>query len=115
MELRNKGVITNTKDISKNLKNLNLRISNFKLDMNIGLFNVVVLSYVVAILDIIISIILTKSSKTIYDNYRYIIKPIQTQKPYFKLFLNATFCVKMSNIVKNILYSNKKKSIINTY
>ena len=104
--LKEKGLIYNTNEISKVIKKTNITLERLNIKAEIGYDNIVVLSYIVALLDILISIILArkmgnnKNFKNLVKNYEYIITPEQTKGIYLKSHINVEFTLKISNIVK---------------
>ena len=79
-----------------------------------------ILSAIVALLDIIISIELAKNANnTSISNYNYIITPKQTSKFYLKLSINCIIALKIANIINIIIkkrgnkYAGTSNRIIN--
>ena len=109
--LKDKGIFKNTSSISKALKKTHIRLEKFQFKADIGLENVVILSYVLAILNILICIFLAKQTinnlNKIENKYCYLINPKKTKNLYINAYLNAVFSLKISNIVKNIIYISK--------
>jgi len=104
--LKEKGLIQNKNKILTVIKKVNIKFEKLELKADVGLENIVTLSYIVALLDILISIILAKrtlnstNSKILIEKYKYTITPIQTKKVYLKSYLNSVFSIKILNIVK---------------
>lgn len=115
-KLNEKGVIKSTTIFSKALKNTHIMLEKINIKADVGIDNIVILSYLVAIIDIIICILLSRRTFSNYnetiDNYNYTILPHQTKNCYLKTYISAKFSIKISNIIKNILYYNRFKSII---
>ena len=69
-----------------------------------------ILSAIVALLDIIISIELAKNANnTSISNYNYIITPKQTSKFYLKLSINCIIAFKIANIINIIIKKRGNK------
>lgn len=107
--LKEKGLIQNTGTISKAIKKTHIRIEKLDLNASIGIENIIILSYLVATIDILISLLLARRTTNnlklndISEKYNYTIVPEHTKKFYLKTNINAEFSLKISNIVKNIL------------
>lgn len=94
----------------KNIKHMQqFEINRFNLKMKIDVIDVMITSFVVAIISIIVSIILAKGIKN-YDSkkYRFKITPIFKENMQINISLNCIFSVKMVHII-NILYMLFKK------
>lgn len=92
--------------ISKAIKVSKTKIEKLDLNAEIGIENIIILSYLVAILDIIVGISLAKRAKDMEEEkYKYIITPRKTRKLYLKLSINCIVSVKISNIIKNMIKS----------
>lgn len=92
--------------IVKAIKDSKISIERLNLNAEIGLENIIILCYLVAIIDIIIGISLAKKANSMKEEkYNYAVKPIQTKKFHLKISANVIACVKISNIIKN---TNKK-------
>lgn len=100
--LKQKGLIQNKDLISKAIKDINMHLDQFSLRTEIGFYNVIIVSYITAIIDIIISILLAKNinNRELVEKYRYEIIPKQTKNLYIDLTFNAIFSIKISNIIK---------------
>ena len=102
-----------SKDTKKSLevlKSLRIDLDSFKLIATIGLNSIITLSYLVAILDIIFSVFLTKNANRINNKeYKYVITPYKTSKVYLNLSINCIFNVKTANIINIILKKRGKK------
>ena len=90
--------------IVKNLEKLQINIEMIKINATFGLSNYMYLAYIVAILNILLSIIFAKISRGYgRKNYKYIINPVQTQEFYLKLSINCIITVKIANIISMII------------
>lgn len=102
-ELKNANFIQKEGIIAKALKKSGIKIERFNLKAEIGLENIIVLSYLVAILNIAIGIWLAKEANSIQgEKYKYIIKPINVKRFYLNVSVNSILFVKISNIIKNL-------------
>lgn len=107
-DLKNTGFIKKRGIISKAIKDSNLQLERLDLKADIGLSSIIALSYLVAIIDIIISINLAKRANNLnYNNFKYTITPHQTKKFNLKLSINCIISVKIANIISTII---KKRS-----
>lgn len=107
-DLRNAGFIKQRGIISKAIEDSNLQLERLDLEVDIGLSNIIAVSYLVAIIDIIISINLAKRPNNLnYNNFKYTITPHQTEKFNLKLSINCIISVKIVNIISTII---KKRS-----
>ena len=101
---KNRNLLPNGNDFIKLINKSKAKFEKFNLEAEIGIENVIVLSYLVAIIDILISINLLKKAKdTRKEQYKYVITPYRTEKFYLNLTLNCVICIKISNIVKSII------------
>lgn len=95
--------------IEKNLEPLQVKFEKIKINAIIGFANFMYLAYFVAILNILFSIIFAKTSGGYKkENYKYIIKPKQTQKFYLKISINCIISMKIANII-NIIIKNRSE------
>lgn len=108
-ELKNANLIQKEGIIAKALKKSKINIERLNLKAEVGLDNTIVLSYLVAILDIVLGITLARRASSIKEEkYKYVIRPIQMKKFYLSISLNSIICVRISNIIKIII---RKKSL----
>lgn len=108
-ELKNANFIQKEGIIAKALKKSKINIERLNLKAEVGLDNIIVLSYLVAILDIVLGITLARRASSIKEEkYKYVIRPIQMKKFYLSISLNSIICVRISNIIKIII---RKKSL----
>lgn len=108
-ELKNANFIQKEGIIAKALKKSKINIERLNLKAEVGLDNTIVLSYLVAILDIVLGITLARRASSIKEEkYKYVIRPIQMKKFYLSISLNSIICVRISNIIKIII---RKKSL----
>lgn len=103
-----KSLKKDTNNIIKNLKNLEIDVKKIKINAKIGLSDAIFLAYLVAILNIFFSIVYAKFAKNYNENYRYIIKPYQTNKFNIKISINCIFNVKIANII-NMIIKNRSE------
>lgn len=106
--LKNKEEIFK-KDNIKYIKEINPKVNQFKLNMQICTLDGVFTSFGVAILAAIISILLAKNVEKFDKNkYKYVITPIYEQKPKIKIELNCIISIKIVHIM-NVIYMLMKK------
>ena len=110
-ELKNANFIQKEGIIAKALKKSKINIERLNLKAEVGLDNTIVLSYLVAILDIVLGITLARRASSIKEEkYKYVIRPIQMKKFYLSISLNSIICVRISNIIKIII----RKKLLNS-
>lgn len=110
-ELKNANLIQKEGIIAKALKKSKINIERLNLKAEVGLDNTIVLSYLVAILDIVLGITLARRASSIKEEkYKYVIRPIQMKKFYLSISLNSIICVRISNIIKIII----RKKLLNS-
>ena len=103
------------KDFNKNNKDffeiINIiKIEYLNLKAEIGLVNIIALSYVTTILNILISIVLAKKGNiNNIDNYKYKIIPCNNKEILFNLSINCIFSIDFVNII-NIFLKKRGKS-----
>lgn len=108
-KFKGKSIKQDRNIIVKNLEKIQIKIEMIKINAALGLANYMYLAYSVTILNILLSIILAKISKGYRtENYKYIIKPIQTQKFYLKISINCIISVKIANII-NMIIKNRSE------
>lgn len=92
------------KEIIKLIKEADIKVSDFKLNLKIGTEDVILTSFLIAIVSIIISIVLSKSMDK-YDEkkFKYLITPIYSNKNMIIIDLNCILYIKLVNII-NILF-----------
>ncbi|MGN1310818.1 MAG: hypothetical protein ACI4VP_03815 [Clostridia bacterium] len=106
--LKNNSFKQNNRMLLDIIKNIKIKLEKLQIKATIGLNNVIVLSYLVAILDIIFSVLLSKYSLNLQkNNYNYEINPTQTNKSYLKISINCIITIKIANIINMII---KKRS-----
>lgn len=104
------NILKKGKLLSNAIKETRVCIENLNLEAKIGLENVIILSYIVAVLDMIIGINLAQKAKDLkQEKYQYIITPYQAKKFYLILSLECIISVKISNILKHIIKKQKEK------
>jgi hypothetical protein len=86
-------------------KNLKIEILKFKMNLQIGLEDVIITSSLITIISVIVPIILRLTNKYIknINNYRYKILPIYGNKNVLKLDLDCIINLKLVHII-NIIY-----------
>ena len=107
-KIKEKNIKPNKKMITNGIKALNVKTESLNIKAKIGLSNAVYMAYLVAVINIALSIILARISKgSKKENYNYVIKPLQTDKFYLKLSINCIIRIKIANIIN---MSIKKRS-----
>ena len=86
-------------------RNLKIEILKFKMNLQIGLEDVIITSSLITIISVIVPIILRLTNKYIknINNYRYKILPIYGNKNVLKLDLDCIINLKLVHII-NIIY-----------
>ncbi len=106
-KMKGNNLINATIKLSKAIRNTNIQLEKIDIKAAIGYSNIVILSNLVAAIDIIISILLARKQRdksfkinSIQEKYKYVITPKQTNNIYIKTNINVIFSLKISNIVK---------------
>jgi len=100
------------KDNINYIKEINIRIRQLDLNMELCTSESIFTSFSVAILASIISIFLARNiEKYKRDKYRYIITPKYEQKPSVKVKLNCIISIKIVHIMNVIYMLIKKRSV----
>ena len=116
--LKNDNIFETLKFIKNKTNNIKVKIEKFNLKVDLGIQNVVLLSNIIAFLDIIISSFLArnilnqkliKKQKDLKRLYSYDIKPNQTDKIVLNLYFNCIISLKISNIFKKTCNLKKIK------
>ena len=106
--LKGKDLFKNRSIILESIKSTKIKLERLILNANIGLDNIVILTYLIAILDIILSIHLAKRANSVNNkDYNYIITPYQIKNLYLKLSINCIISIKVTNIIKTIIWHKK--------
>ena len=105
------------KFVSNNFDYSNIKfieIESLNLQLNIGIENVIATSGIVTIINILISIFLSKViTKFIYNNYNYQVKPIYENNNKIDLFLEAKIKIRLYSLIKTFKsYLNTRKSVL---
>lgn len=110
-EIEDTGIIKNRNIIKDIIKGLNLKLEKINIDSELGLPNIILLSFLVAILNITIGIGLLKYSQNINgDDYKYSINPLNTNKFHLKLSINCIISIKIANIINMIIKKRSEKN-----
>lgn len=100
------------KDNIKYIKNVNLKIKQLDLNMELSAFNNILTSFSVAIISSVISIFLAKSIEKFESNkYRYVINPNYEEKLSIKIKLNCIISIEIVHIMNVIYMLIKKRSV----
>lgn len=89
--------------IYKSLKELKLEVKKMEIDAKIALSNTVFLAYIVALMNIVLSIIYAKIAVRYRENCRYKIESYPTNKFSLNLSINCIINLKMANIINMII------------
>lgn len=108
-KIKEKNIKPNKKMITKDVKELNIKIEAVNIKAKLGLNNAVWMAYLVAIINIALSIIFAKiSNGHKKENYNYVVKPLKTNKFYLKLSINCIIRIKIANII-NMIIKNRSE------
>lgn len=109
-DLKNSNIIERKGIVSNAIKVSKTQLERLCLKAEIGIDNVILLSYIVAILDILIGINLARQVKHFKrENYKYVIKPLQTEKIYLKISINCIISLKIANIINMIIMNRSEE------
>jgi len=116
MEFKNiKKDLLTQEEIKEIIKKLKVNISEFKLQLEVGVEDVIITSGIVAVLSSLLGIILARFIKEYNrEKYKYQINPMYKNKNLIKLNLNCIIKVKMVHIIY-IIYVLVKKRRVNKY
>ena len=93
----------------KEIKNIKPKIAYLDVDLNLGVQDVIVTSFIIAIISTLISILLPYAMKKYSkDSYKYKIMPLYMNKNVYEIKLNCIIEVKIVHII-NIIYVFLKK------
>ena len=104
--LKNKEVPK--KEIIQAVKQIKPKIENLKLKVNLGTEDVIITSYLVAIVSAAIGIILPHVTYKNTTKCDYIIKPIYKDKNEYAVALNGIFSIKIVHIIYSMFILLKK-------
>lgn len=108
-KFKNKSIRQDRDIVKDYLKQLDIKTYELKVKAKFGLNNAVLLAYLVAIIDIALSIIFARISNSFNkEKFSYIIEPAQTEKFSLKISINCIINVKIANII-NILFMNRSE------
>ena len=103
-KIKEKNIKPDSKVMMKGLKELNIKTESLNIKAKFGLSNAVIMAYLVAIINIVLSILFAKLANGYKnENYNYVIKPLQTEKFYLKLSINCIISIKIANIISMII------------
>lgn len=108
-KLTEKNIDIDIKQTLKDLKNIQIRTKSLNIKGTVGFDDAVIMAYVTAVINILLSSLYSKIMDD-YKNYSYLIKPIQTEKFYFKLSINCIIGVKIANIINMIMNRSDEKN-----
>jgi len=92
------------------IKNLNMKVSELAVDMQVGTENAATTAYVTATIASVIALLLTlKVEKENAKNFRHKITPVYMNQNFIKIQFNCTVKIKMIHIM-NIVYALWKQS-----
>lgn len=108
-KFKEKNIKQNEKMITRGIKKLNIKTESLNIKAKLGLNNAVFMAYLVAVINIALSIIFAKiSNGNKMGNYNYVIKPLQTDKFYLKISINCIIRIKIANII-NMIIKNRSE------
>lgn len=108
-KIKEKNIKPNKKMMTNGIKTLNVKTESLNIRAKLGLNNAVIMAYLVAIINIVLSIIFAKiSNGNKKENYNYVIKPLQTDKFYLKISINCIITLKIANII-NMIIKNRSE------
>ncbi len=108
-KMKLKSMKSNEKMIAKTISRLNMDVIKLNINGEIGLNNVIYRVCLITIINIILSILFTKIARSNkLENYKYSIKPLQTDKIYLKISINCIIKIKMANII-NMIIKNRSE------
>lgn len=108
-KIKEKNIKPDEKMVTKGIKELNIKTESLNIKAKLGLNNAVIMAYLVAIINIVLSIIFAKiSNGNKKGNYNYVIKPLQTEKFYLKISINCIISLKIANII-NMIIKNRSE------
>ena len=109
--LKGRELFKNRNIVFEALKDAKIKLERLNLNATIGLDNIIILTYLVAILDIILSIRLAKRANKISNkDYKYKITPYKTKEIYFNLSINCIISIKIANIINIVLKKRGKEN-----
>lgn len=108
--IKGKGTKIEIIDLIKLLIN-QVRVKEFKLNLQIGIDDVLVTTYLVPIISTIVSTILAKANKEKKNKIKYTISPIYNRNAY-KVQFNCILNVKLVHIIY-IIYTHRKGEMKN--
>ena len=109
--LKGRELFKNRNIVFEALKDAKIKLERLNLNATIGLDNIIILTYLVAILDIILSIRLAKKANKISSkDYQYKIIPYKTKEIYFNLSINCIISIKIANIINIVLKKRGKEN-----
>lgn len=108
-KIKEKNIKPDRKIMMKGLKELDIKTESLNIKAKLGLNDAVFLVYLVAIINIVLSILFVKlANEYKNENYNYVIKPLQTEKFYLKISINCIIGVKIANII-NMIIKNRSE------
>lgn len=108
-KLTEKNIDIDIKKTLQDLKAIQIRTKSLNINAILGIDDAVIMAYVTAVINILLSSLYAKIMED-YKNYSYLIKPIQSEKFYFKLSINCIISVKIANIINMIMNRGDEKN-----
>lgn len=108
-KLTEKNIDIDIKQTLQDLKAIQISTKSLNIKAILGFEDAVIMAYIVAAINIFLSSLYAKIMDN-YKNYSYSIKPIQTEKFYFKLSINCIISVKIANIINMIINRSDVKN-----
>lgn len=107
-KFKEKSIKQDKNFVIKNLERLEIKTESLNIKADLGLNNLILLSYITTLINIAFSMIFVKISNGDRKNYKYIIKPLQTNSFYLKISINCIISIKMANII-NMIIKNRSE------
>ena len=109
-KIKEKNIKPNKKMMTNGIKTLKVKTESLNIRAKLGLNNAVSMAYLVAVINIVLSIIFAKiSNGNKKENYNYVIKPLQTDKLYLKISINCIIKIKIANIINMIIMNRSEE------
>ncbi|MBO5413529.1 MAG: hypothetical protein J6A29_04470 [Clostridia bacterium] len=109
-KIKEKNIKPNKKMMTNGIKTLKVKTESLNIRAKLGLNNAVSMAYLVAVINIVLSIIFAKiSNGNKKENYKYVIKPLQTDKLYLKISINCIIKIKIANIINMIIMNRSEE------
>lgn len=108
-KLTEKNIDIDIKKTLQDLKAIQISTKSLNISAILGFDDAVIMAYATAVINILLASLFTKIMDN-YKNYSYSIKPLQTERFYFKLSINCIISVKIANIINMIMNRSDEKN-----